>query len=203
MAKDKRVDAYIAKSADFAQPILEHLRKLVHNANPDVLETMKWSFPHFDYKGIVCSMASFKQHCAFGFWKQELMKDPDKLFSKVKEGMGSLGQIKTLKDLPSDKILLSYINEAIKLNEDSIKLQKKPSEKEKKDLIAPPYLLAALRKNKKAGISFNSFSYSHRKEYIEWLEDAKTEATRNKRLAFTIEWLTEGKSRMWKYERKK
>ena len=199
--KDKRIDAYITKSQNFAKPILTHIRKLVHKASPGARETMKWSFPHFVYySGTVCSMASFKQHCAFTFWKAKLMKDPYKIFPKTKEAMGHLGQIKSLKDLPPDKIMIEYIKEAAKLNEDGIKLpSRKP--KEKQDLMIPDYFIKALGKSKKALKAFNNFSYSHKKEYLEWVTNAKTEETRNKRLATTIKWLTEGKDRNWKYRK--
>jgi uncharacterized protein YdeI (YjbR/CyaY-like superfamily) len=199
--KNKRIDAYIAKSQDFAKPILKHIRELVHKACPDVQETMKWSFPHFEYySGTVCSTASFKEHCSFTFWKAKLMKDPHKIFPKVKESMGHLGKIKSVKDLPSDKIMIEYIKEAAKLNKDGVKVHsKKP--KEKKELVIPDYFTKALRKNKKALKTFNDFSYSHKKEYLEWITEARTEDTRNKRLSTTIQWLAEGKNRNWKYRK--
>ncbi|HYE53887.1 MAG TPA: YdeI/OmpD-associated family protein [Chitinophagaceae bacterium] len=201
-SKDPRIDAYIKKSAPFAQPILTHLRELVHKACPDVEETIKWGFPHFDYKGILCSMAAFKQHCNFGFWKGNLMKDDKQLLSRVGvTEMGYFDKITTLKDLPSDKILTAYIKEAAKLNEAGVKLPAKPKTTEKKPLETPPELQAALKKNKAAQIVFEGFSPSHKREYIEWITEAKTEATRDKRIATTIEWLTEGKSRHWKYAR--
>ena len=200
--KDIRIDNYISKSAAFAQPILKHLRQLVHKACPGVEETMKWSFPHFDYKGSMCSMASFKNHCAFGFWKGAIMKDSDGvLHEQGNSGMGSLGKITSLKDLPNDKTLIAYIKEAIQLNEDGVKLP--PRKKtEQKDLLVPSSLATALKKNKKAQTVFEAFSPSHKKEYIEWITEAKTEETRNKRMATALEWLAEGKSRNWKYERK-
>ena len=201
--KDKRVDAYIATSADFAQPILTHLRELVHAAVPDVEETMKWSFPHFDYHGILCSMAAFKQHCSFGFWKASIMFDPHKIFGRLNEtAMGNFGRITNLKDLPSDKILISYIKEAAKLNKDGVKLSTKPKTTEKKSLKVPGYFMAALKKNKKARSTFESFSYSNKKDYVEWITEAKGEETRTKRLATAIEWMSEGKVRNWKYIKK-
>ncbi|MFN2437576.1 MAG: YdeI family protein [Chitinophagaceae bacterium] len=200
--KDPRIDNYISKSEVFAQPILKHLRQLVHKACPDVEETMKWSFPHFDYKGSMCSMASFKNHCAFGFWKGSIMKDSDGvLHEQGNSGMGSLGKIASLKDLPNDRTLIAYIKQAVQLNEDGIKLP--PRKKtEEKDLLVPPGLAAALRKNKQAQTVFEGFSPSHKKEYIEWITEAKTEATREKRIESAIEMLTEGKTRNWKYVRK-
>jgi len=193
---DPRVDAYIEKSAEFAKPILIHIRKLVHKACPDITETMKWSFPHFDHKGTVCSMAAFKQHCAFGFWKQALLEQD--AFPAEKTAMGSFGRITTVKDLPTDKVMIGLIQQAVELNEKGIKVAKKPVEK--KELIVPKDLTSALSKNKTAKTTFDKFSPSHKREYVAWIEEAKTEPTRNKRLATTVEWLSEGKSRNWKYE---
>ena len=193
---DPRVDAYIEKSADFAKPILRHIRKLVHKACPDIRETMKWSFPHFDHKGTVCSMASFKQHCALGFWKQSLMEQD--AFPAEKTAMGSFGRITSVKDLPPDKVMIALIHQAVELNEKGLKVAKKPVEK--KELVIPADLTKALSKHKAAKSAFDKFSYSHKKEYVQWIEEAKTEPTRNKRLATTVEWLSEGKSRNWKYE---
>lgn len=194
---DPRVDAYIDKSADFAKPILTHVRKLVHKAWPDITETMKWSFPHFDHKGTVCSVAAFKQHCAFGFWKQSLMEQD--AFPAEKTAMGSFGRITSVKDLPSDKVMIALIRQAVELNEKGVKVPKKPAAV-KKELVVPNDLTKALSKNKTAKTAFEKFSYSHKKEYVQWIEEAKTDATRNKRLATTVEWLSEGKSRNWKYE---
>lgn len=202
--KDKRFEAYIAKSADFAKPILKHIRELVHKACPDVKETMKWSFPHFVYgDGTLVSMAAFKEHMAFGFWKASLLKDPNKILEKGNRGaMGHFGRITSLKDFPSDKIMIAYIKEAAKLNEQGIKVARKPVPAEKKVLTTPKFLLEALNKSKSAKKFFDEFSYSKKKEYIEWLNEAKTEDTRNKRLKTAIEWISENKGRNWKYERK-
>ena len=197
---DKRIDAYIVKAQPFAKPILKHIRELVHKACPDVEETLKWSFPHFDYKGeMMCSMAAFKQHCAFGFWKASLMKDK-KLVENAKSesSMGHFGRIASLNDLPSDKKMLAYIKEAMKLNDERVKV-KKPVSKEKKVLLVPGYFLAAVKKNKKALATFQGFSYSNKKEYVEWITEAKTEETREQRLATAVEWMAEGKVRNWKY----
>jgi len=204
MAKhDARIDAYIEKAADFAKPILTHLRELVHSACPDVEETWKWSFPVFSYNGaILCTMAAFKEHCSFGFWKASLLADVDNIFPvSGKDGMGHLGKITTLKDLPKDTILKKYIKAAMKLNDEGVKLppRAKATEKEKKELQTPDYFVNELKKNKNAAKLFDAFSYSHKKEYIQWFEEAKTEPTRNKRIAQAIAWIAEGKSRNWKY----
>lgn len=195
---DSRVDAYIEKSAEFAKPILTHLRKLIHKACPDVTETLKWSMPSFEYKGILCGFAAFKQHCAFGFWKQSLMETD--AFPKNKTAMGSFGRIASLDDLPSDKVMNDLIKQAVELNEKGIKVQKKASSP-KREITIPTDLTKALSRNKAAKSAFEKFSYSHKKEYVEWIEEAKTEPTRNKRLATTVEWLSQGKSRNWKYEK--
>ncbi len=198
--KDPRIDAYIKKAAPFAQPILNHYRSLVHTACPEVEETMKWSFPHFDYKGeMMCSMAAFKQHCAFGFWKASLFKDPSLLEqAKGETAMGHLGRIESIDQLPSDKKILGWIKEAMKLNAAGVKVEK--VKKPVKELIVPPYFSAALKKNKKAAAFFEASSPSCKREYVQWVDEAKTEATRNKRLEQSIEWLSESKQRNWKYQ---
>jgi uncharacterized protein YdeI (YjbR/CyaY-like superfamily) len=148
--KDPRVDAYIAKSADFAQPILRHLREIVYEGCPEVEETMKWSSPHFMYKGMLCGMAAFKSHCAFGFWKGKLIV-PEK-----PEAMGQFGRIASLSDLPRDGVLLGYVMEAARLNETGEKVPRKPPQP-KKLLATPPDLAAALKKNAKARATFQGF----------------------------------------------
>lgn len=202
-AKDKRIDAYIAKAQPFAQPILTHLRALVHKACPDIEETMKWSMPHFDYRGeMMCSMAAFKQHAVFGFWKEKLLKDPKGYLQKRSaEGgsaMGHFGRITSLKDLPPDKAIIDFVKQAMKLNDKGIKLPSKPKTK-RKELVIPDYFLNVLKKNKKALATFEAFSYSHKKQYVEWITEAKTKETREKRMKTAIEWLSKGKPRNWKY----
>jgi len=201
--KDPRIDLYIYNAADFARPILLHLRELVHAACPDVQETIKWSFASFDYKGPMCSMASFKQHCAFGFWKASLMKD--KTLTKNAESesaMGHYGKITSLKDLPSDKKIIAHIKEAMMLNEKGIKLPPRKVTTAKKEVVVPDYFLKQLKKNKKAFTIFESFSPSHKREYVEWITEAKTDETKNRRMETAIEWMSQGKSRNWKYVKK-
>ena len=199
--KDKRVDAYIAKSAPFAQPILNHLRELVHKACPDVEETIKWSFAFFDYKGPLCSMAAFKEHCAFGFWKAALLKDAEKMKDNQQNAMGHAGQIKSLVDLPADKVIIGWIKEAVKINNEGIKLPLR-KKTDLKELVIPEYFTKDISKNKKALVAFEKFSPSHKKEYVQWVTEAKAEETRNRRMNKAIEMIAEGKGRNWKYERK-
>ncbi len=201
--KDPRIDTYIAKSADFARPILSHLRNLIHETCPDVEETMKWNFPHFEYKGILCSMASFKKHCAFGFWKSDLIVGLDKATqSKTEEAMGQFGRIMKLSDLPVDRAMRSLIKKAVKLNEDGVKAPSRTKSTSPGSVPVPDYFLTALRRNKQALKVFDEFSPSHKREYVEWITEAKGEDTRQRRLAQAIEWLAQGKSRNWKYNRK-
>jgi uncharacterized protein YdeI (YjbR/CyaY-like superfamily) len=195
---DPRIDAYIAKSADFAQPILEHLRAVVHAACPDVEETMKWSFPHFMYKGMMCSMASFKAHCALNFWKAELLMAADEV---NREAMGHFGKITSIKDLPSKKVLTAYIKQAMKLNDDGVAAPARAKPAMPKRLEIPDDLNAALDAVPAAREHFNAFSPSKQRDYADWLNEAKTDATRTRRREQAIEWIAEGKSRNWKYEK--
>ena len=197
--KDKRVDTYIAKSAGFAKPILQYLRELVHEGCPQAEETIKWSFPHFMYKGMFCSMAAFKQHCAFHFWQGGLVLDPQ--HNKSDEAMGQFGRITSIEDLPPRRVLLGYIKKAVQNKDAGVKPARPKKSAEKKELVVPNYFTAALKKNKKAQTTFDNFPYSHKKEYVEWITEAKTEETRTRRLQTTLEWLAEGKSRNWKYEK--
>jgi uncharacterized protein YdeI (YjbR/CyaY-like superfamily) len=201
-ATDPRVDAYIEKKAGFSKPVLEHLRKLVHKACPEVEETIKWGMPFFDYKGSpICCIAAFKEHCTFTFWKAKLMKDPESILQVAeRHAMGNFDRITSLKDLPSDKILIAYIKEAAKLNEEEIKLppRKKAAPAE---LKMPVDLAAALKKNKQAQTIFDNFPPGKRKDYIEWITEAKTEPTKLKRIETAVEWIAQGKGRNWKYEK--
>lgn len=195
--RDPRVDAYIAKSAAFAQPILSHLREIVHDACPEVEETMKWGMPHFMYRGLLCSMASFKQHCAFGFWKGLLIFGGET--NRGEEAMGHLGRIAAISDLPSPEVLAGYIKQAMRLNEEGVRAPSRTKSRARAELVVPDYLAAALQTNRSAAATFAAFSPSHKREYVEWISEAKSEGTRQRRLKTAIEWLTEGKPRNWKY----
>jgi uncharacterized protein YdeI (YjbR/CyaY-like superfamily) len=196
--RDPRIDAYIANSADFARPILTHLREVVHAACPPVEETMKWAFPHFMYEGILCSMASFKQHCAFGFWKGSLIVDGNG--RSAEEAMGQFGRITKLSDLPPKKVLAGYVKEAMRLNDEGVKSPTRSAPKARKGEVAvPDDLASALKRNRKARATFEGFSPSHRREYVEWITEAKGEETRKRRLETAVEWMAEGKARHWKY----
>ena len=195
--KDPRIDAYIAKSADFAKPILKHLRKIVHAGCPQVQETTKWSMPHYDYKGMMCGMAAFKEHCSFGFWKEALILGGDR--AKERRGMGSFGCIKSIADLPGEKTLIGYVKKAAALNDAGIKAPGRTQPKKRAPIELPDYFAAALNKNSKAKKTFADFPPSKRREYLEWVTEAKRESTRNERLATSISWLAEGKPRHWRY----
>jgi uncharacterized protein YdeI (YjbR/CyaY-like superfamily) len=197
--KEPRVDAYIVAAAPFAQPILEHLRKVMHAGCPSVEETIKWGFPRFDYHGIITGMAAFRQHCAFGFWKGALLFGPGK--AEQSDAMGHFGRITKVVDLPNEKTLVAFVRKAAKLNEDGVKVPTKP--RTARVLEVPEDFNATLLKNARARETFESFSTSKRNEYVEWVTEAKREETRRQRVATSIEWLAEGKSHSWKYQRKR
>ncbi|HYG51415.1 MAG TPA: YdeI/OmpD-associated family protein [Flavobacteriales bacterium] len=202
--KDKRIDAYIEKSADFAKPILKHLRKLVHQGCPGVTETVKWGMPSFEYKGPFCSMASFKQHAVFGFWKYKLIKDPKNYLGDIKAdggaSMGNMGRITSLKDLPPDSVILGFIKQAVKLNDDGIKMEKTIKNPATAKNTKPDVdFEAALKKNKKAWNVWEEWTPGKKKEYVDWMKEAKTEETKLKRIKTAVEWISEGKIRNWKY----
>jgi uncharacterized protein YdeI (YjbR/CyaY-like superfamily) len=199
---DNRIDTYIEKSADFAQPILKYIRAVVHEAVPGIAETMKWSMPFFDYKGVVCNMAAFKQHCSFGFWKASLLHDPDKVLSLADQAAGSFGRLTSIADLPPKEVLIEFILQAVALNEDNKPrpASQKKSPAQRDALEIPDYFVKFLEAHPQAWLNLNQFSYSQKKEYIEWITEAKTEATRLKRMETAAEWLAEGKSRHWKYK---
>ena len=194
---DPRVDAYIEKAPPFAQPILAHLRKVVHRTVPDVRETMKWSTPHFDYKGMFCGIAAFKRHVAFGFWKAGLMKDH--LPAGGLSAAGQFGKIATLEDLPSDRELARILKIAKQLNDDDVKAPPMRKAGPRPVLEAPADLLAALAKNKQAKATFDGFPPGQRREYIAWVTEARQAATRAKRITTAVEWIADGKIRNWKY----
>ena len=195
-SRDLRIDAYIAKSAEFAQPILEYLRAVVHTACPEVEEDMKWNFPHFGYGGaMMCSMAAFKQHCSFGFWQYKSLFGGD-----TQDGMGQFGKLASIKDLPSKKELIAYIKKAMALNVAGV-TQQRPKAAPKPPPQLPEDFAALLVRKKHASArkTYDSFSPAAKREYVEWVAEAKSDATRQKRLATALEWLTEGKQRNWKY----
>jgi uncharacterized protein YdeI (YjbR/CyaY-like superfamily) len=195
---DPRVDAYIEKSAPFAQPILRHLRGLVHQSCPDVVEAIKWTMPHFlNADRILCSMAAFKAHAAFGFCHRELEQEIGRDIGHVGKAAGLFGRITSLRDLPADRKMIRYIKRAAELNASGAPVR--PKSKPKPEAKVPADLAAALKRNKKAAAAFTAFSPSHRREYIEWITEAKRDETRQKRLATTLEWLAAGQPRNWKY----
>ena len=193
--KNPRVDEYIARAPAFAKPILVEIRERVHAACPEVEETIKWRQPSFDYKGMMCGMAAFKEHCVFGYWKAPLV------LGAAAEGTNAMGcrdKITTVADLPSKTAFRAHVKKAMALNEAGITVER-PAKANKAEAVVPDDLAAALGRNKKAQAAFDKFSPSHRREYIEWITEARTDATRTKRTQQALEWLAEGKPRNWKY----
>jgi hypothetical protein len=183
---DKRVDAYIAKAADWAKPILIRIRDWVHEGAPDCEETLKWNSPTFVQNGMLCGMAAFKQHCIVGFWKGSLVG------AKLRDRLARVD------DLPPKAEFLRYVRRAVELNESGIKVPRQPA-KPKKPLAMPASFRGALTKSAQARATWKSFSPSHQREYLEWILDAKQEETKSRRIAQAVEWIGQGKPRNWKY----
>ncbi len=197
-----KVDAYIEKAAEFARPILEHLRGLFHKACPEAVEEIKWSMPFFVYRGqLMGNIAAFKQHCSLGLFGPAMAAALKKDGLKSEDGMGSLGKITSLKDLPPDKKLMEYIGQAAAFIDDGGKVMSRPKAKTPKAAPeVPAELAAALKKNKAAAKVFAEFSPSCKREYVEWIAEAKRAETKEKRVAQAVEWIAEGKQRNWKYQ---
>jgi len=213
MAKrDPRIDAKIEASPEFARPILAHLRKLEHKACPEAEETVKWGMPHFTYRGsILFGMGSFKAHIAMGFWLGNLIIGDKASEAKGSEterseaAMGQFGRITSLKDLPPDKVILGFIKKAMELIDQGAKNPARSAQaraKPKPPPKPPAFLQTAFRGDAKAAAGFKALSPGKQREYVAWLEEAKTDETREKRLAQALEWMAEGKGRNWKYEKK-
>lgn len=196
MSRDPRVDAYIAKQQPFAKPVLSYIRAAIHEGCPEVKETIKWGVPSFEHEGILCGMAAFKAHLQFGFWKHDIV-----VGKRAMSGMG-FGKISSIDELPSRAKLVGYVKKAARLNEQGVKapwMIARAKKKPKKAIGAPPAFKAALAKNRKALAAFEAFPPSHKREYLEWITEAKQDATRDRRIAQAIEWIAEGKQRNWKY----
>jgi uncharacterized protein YdeI (YjbR/CyaY-like superfamily) len=198
MNRSPAVDAYIARSADFAQPILKKLRAVVHKACPQIEEKIKWGVPFFEYRGVVAFMAAFKQHASFGFWKRRLLDDPAGFLSTP--GGSSMGgrKIRSLAELPADAVLIRYIRAAVALNEQGVKLP--PRRTRKAPVRLPRDLAAALKANAKARATYEALSPSKKRDYVEWITGAKRETTRRRRLATAVGWMAQGRPRDWKYQ---
>jgi uncharacterized protein YdeI (YjbR/CyaY-like superfamily) len=194
---DPRIDAYIARSAQFAQPILRHLRAVVHAACPEVRESIKWGMPAFDYRGPMCSMAAFKQHATFGLWKASLILA--KAVGESRTGMGQIGRITSVRDLPAKRLITGFVKRAMALNEQGVRVPRVP--RPKPALRTPAELTAAFGRNPKARATFAAFSPACRRDYVDWVAEAKQPATRVRRAEQAVAWMAEGKKRNWKYEK--
>jgi uncharacterized protein YdeI (YjbR/CyaY-like superfamily) len=196
MKTDPRIDAYVARQADFARPILDHLRAIVHAACPDCEETMKWSSPTFMYKGeMLAGMAAFKAHAAFGFWKGSLVVGEG---AEQMSAMGQFGRLTSLGDLPRADVLEALIKKAMKLTDEGVKTVR--NKHSKAPFTVPQDMRAAMDANRAAAATFDGFPPSAQRDYVEWVTESKREETRSKRLTQTVIWLAEGKRRNWKYE---
>jgi uncharacterized protein YdeI (YjbR/CyaY-like superfamily) len=200
---DRRVDAYIESSPEFARPILIRLRELIHAACPDVSETIKWGAPAYEYKGVLAIMAAMKQHAVFNLWKGDLIPEVKERYrEKSSMAMGTFGKITSVHDLPPDDKIIAWIKQAMELNERGVKLPQRSRSEPKREVDVPDDLITALEQNESARSTFDGFTTARRREYVDWISGAKTDATRQKRLTQAIEWMAEGKHRNWKYDKK-
>lgn len=195
-----KVDAYAEKAEDFAKPILAHLRALIHATCPEVVEEVKWGIPHFDYKGdMMCILAAYKKHCSFTFYKDVLMDDARlKANDSLPAAKRFMGKLTDVADLPPNRELKSWIKEAMALNEQGVKLPARES-RTPKEVDMPAAFAEKLQANPKITKIFESKSPSFQKEYKVWIGEAKTDATRDKRIEEAMAWIAEGKGRFWKY----
>jgi uncharacterized protein YdeI (YjbR/CyaY-like superfamily) len=196
-SRNKAFDAYIANAPEYAKPILEKIRETVNGVSPEIEEELKWGHPSFTYKGILCGMAAFKEYCAFHFWKGGLILEDKKQGEQM---WAQLGKLRSIKDLPPKKVIQGYVKKAMELNDLGTQAPKRPT-KPKKPLAMPDSFMAAIRKNKQALVTYEKFAPSHQREYIEWITDAKTDETRDRRIEQAVEWMSQGKPRNWKYMR--
>jgi uncharacterized protein YdeI (YjbR/CyaY-like superfamily) len=200
-SKDPRVDSYIAAAAEFARPVLAHLRKVIHQECPTAVETIKWGCPFFDYHGLLCGFAAFKAHCSLFFWRDIDVSRGLAITNTAGSAgsrMGQFGKITSMADLPKDSVLLACVRAAVE-QRDSPTSKTKRARRPAKELPVPADLKKALAANAKAAATFEDFAPSHRRAYLDWISEAKRPETRSRRLATTIEWLTEGKAQNWKY----
>ncbi|OYY89299.1 MAG: hypothetical protein B7Y45_12455 [Sphingomonas sp. 28-66-16] len=199
MPTDPLVDAYIARQADFARPILIELRHRMHAVDPRVGETIKWSMPFFTIDGaLLANMAAFKQHASFGLWRRDASPT-----GQEGEAMGQFGKLTGIADLPEPAAFATLVTAAIALIDAGPSARKrtlKPAVSATSEPVIPPELAAALAGDAAAKATFDGFPPSGRRDYIEWIAQAKRQETRDKRTAEAILWLREGKKRHWKYE---
>jgi uncharacterized protein YdeI (YjbR/CyaY-like superfamily) len=196
--RDPRIDAYIARAPDYARPILGYVRAAVTGASPKIEETLKWGRPHFLYKGLVCGVSAFKAHCAFGFWRGSLVVRPPS--GRSAGGMGQFGRVTRVADLPSRAAIGKLVRAAMALNDAGVKSPTRAKRAPRPPARVPADLARGLKADAKARATFAALSPSGKREYVEWLADAKRAETRERRLATTLEWLAAGKSRNWQYE---
>lgn len=198
------VDKYIASAPAYAQPILAHLRELIHKTLPETEEAIKWGHPFFMYHGLMLgNMAAFKQHCSLGLWGRDVAETlrADDVYDRA--AMGVLGKLTSVKDLPSDRDLKNYFRTAaaaIDSGARTTNYSRPKPETPKPPPEVPVALSSALRKNKAAASKFAAMPAGAQREYCEWIREAKRDETRDKRVSTAVEWIAEGKRRNWKYE---
>ena len=204
--RDTRVDAYIAKKAPFAQPILTELRAIIHEAHPEIDEDIKWGAPAFMHKGIVCIIAGFKEYVGVNFWKGALIVPSMARRATDDKDMKQLEKMHSVEELPPRRKIMEYVRAAVKLNEGGVPTPNRGKDapaRKRAPLRTPPSLAKALARNAKAKATYDGFSPSHKREYVEWIGEAKTAETRDRRIEQALGWMAEGKPRNWKYMKKR
>jgi len=196
---DRRVDAKFSQAPDFAQPIIQLLRKAIHQACPEVQETLKWGMPAFEYQGLLAIVGIFKSHCSLVLWKHQLLAEKfPELAEIANPSTGKFGRLTKRSDLPSQAKLNQYLKFAVALNAEGVRVPKRRKATRPVPTL-PPEFKAALRRHKVAAQTFEKLSPSCQRDYVNWIADPKREETRAKRIATSIEWLAAGKKRNWKY----
>lgn len=203
--KDTRVDLYIAKLPEFSRAICTRFRGIVHEASPEIEEDIKWGHPSFTHKGIVCGMAAFKAHVVIHFWKSALLTGSHVRRATDDKTLERLERVTSVDELPPKAAIAAYVKAAVKLNDGAVRAPKEeaPPRKTKAPLRTPPSLSKALARNARAKATYDGFSPSHKREYVEWIADAKSEETRDRRIEQALGWMAEGKPRNWKYMKRK
>ena len=203
--KDTRVDSYISRLPAFSQEICTRFRAIVHEASPEIEEDIKWGHPAFMHKGIVCGMAAFKAHVVIHFWKNALLTGSHARRATDDKTLEQLRRVTSVDELPSKTVIAGFVKAAVKLNDGAVKgpAPMKAAKKTRAPLRTPPVFSKALARNAKARATYDGFSPSHKREYVEWIGEAKTDETRDRRIEQALGWLADGKPRNWKYMKKR
>ncbi|MCB0792148.1 MAG: DUF1801 domain-containing protein [Flavobacteriales bacterium] len=201
MIETERINSHIAEQDEWKRRLMVRLRQLIHQVDPGIEETWRWNGPHFDRNGIMLGMSAHKTCVSIWFHKGALLKDPRRLFEPLEKDEAKGMRVYKLKesDAIDEKAFTELVKQAVKLNEDGVKLSEaKPA---RKTLVVPPELESVLKKDQHAMTNWEGFSYSKKKDYIEWVTDAKREETRKRRIAQAFQLIRDGLALNERYEK--